>query len=94
MATTSTTTTTTKLPQPSLSESIQQSLPQLYDTPLKRILDYTTDPITKGVTAHYDNTDDDDYTLRSVVLQQQNHPSSSSSSQQLPSVGFVIRRPG
>ena len=73
---------------PHLSDSIQQSLPQLYDTPLKRILDYTTDPITKSVTANIDTLDGTSSlpsTLRSVVVQH-DIP--------LPSVCFVIRRPG
>lgn len=79
-------TTTVTTPHLKLSESIQQSLPQLYDTPLKRIMDYTTDPITNSVTAHID-TDDNHSSLRSVVREQ-------TSQQQLPSVCFVIRRPG
>jgi DNA-binding transcriptional regulator YbjK len=84
-------TTTTTPSSPQLSESIRQSLPQLYDTPLKRIVDYTTDPITKSVTAHIDT--DESTTLRSVV-QDMMTSSSSSSLPPLPSVCFVIRRPG
>ena len=81
-------TSTTTMRTTNLSESIQQSLPQLYDATLKRIMDYTTDPITKSVTANIDDDTDDStvpLSLRSV-LQEQEPP--------LPSVCFVIRRPG
>ena len=71
-----------------LSDSIQQSLPQLYETPLKRILDYTTDPITKSVTANIDT--DDTLTLRRVV----DLENTAEASHRRPTVGFVIRRPG
>ena len=77
--------TTTTTISPYLSDSLQQSLPQLYDTPLKRIMDYTTDPITKSVTANVDT--DDSLSLRSVVQEV-------TSTQLLPTVCFVVRRPG
>ena len=77
--------TTTVTTSPYLSDSLQQSLPQLYDTPLKRIMDYTTDPITKSVTANVDT--DDSLSLRSVVQEV-------TSTQLLPTVCFVVRRPG
>ena len=77
--------TTTTTISPYLSDSLQQSLPQLYDTPLKRIMDYTTDPITKSVTANVDT--DDSLSLRSVVQEV-------TSAQLLPTVCFVVRRPG
>ena len=77
--------TTTTTTSPYLSDSLQQSLPQLYDTPLKRIMDYTTDPITKSVTANVDT--DDSLLLRSVVQEV-------TSTQLLPTVCFVVRRPG
>ena len=77
--------TTTTTISPYLSDSLQQSLPQLYDTPLKRIMDYTTDPITKSVTANVHT--DDSLSLRSVVQEV-------SSTQLLPTVCFVVRRPG
>ena len=77
--------TTTTTISPYLSDSLQQSLPQLYDTPLKRIMDYTTDPITKSVTANVDT--DNSLSLRSVVQEV-------TSTQLLPTVCFVVRRPG
>ena len=77
--------TTTTTISPYLSDSLQQSLPQLYDTPLKRIMDYNTDPITKSVTANVDT--DDSLSLRSVVQEV-------TSTQLLPTVCFVVRRPG
>ena len=77
--------TTTTTISPYLSDSLQQSLPQLYDTPLKRIMDYTTDPITKSGTANVDT--DDSLSLRSVVQEV-------TSTQLLPTVCFVVRRPG
>ena len=77
--------TTTVTTSPYLSDSLQQSLPQLYDTPLKRIMDYTTDPITKSVAANVDT--DDSLSLRSVVQEV-------TSTQLLPTVCFVVRRPG
>jgi hypothetical protein len=64
----------------SISDKIQQSLPQLYDTPLRRIVDYITDPITQSISA---KVDENTVTLKSVA-----------SDVQLPSVCFVIRRPG
>ena len=72
-----------------LSDSIQQSLPQLYDTTsLKRIIDYTINPITNSVTANVDETET--LTLRNAVVLQQQQAEEKS----LPSVCFVIRRPG
>jgi AhpC/TSA antioxidant enzyme len=65
---------------PSLSESIQKSLPQLYNTPLRRVVDFVTDPITQAISAKVDKTS---VTLQTVV-----------SDVQLPSVCFVVRRPG
>ncbi len=71
-----------------LSDSIQQSLPQLYDTPLKRIMSYDTDPITQSVTATFDTDDSALWTLRNVVVPEDG------TRPPLPSVGFVVRRPG
>ena len=95
MATTTTTTTTgTVVTQ--LSDSLQQSLPQLYDTPLKRIMSYDTDPITQSVTATVDTDDDVSTTLRNVVVTATETTGSSTLLRQspLPSVCFVVRRPG
>ena len=85
MATTTTGTVVTQL-----SDSLQQSLPQLYDTPLKRIMSYDTDPITQSVTATMDTDDDVSITLRNVVVT----ASTLLRPQPLPSVCFVVRRPG
>ena len=93
MATTTATTTGTVVTQ--LSDSLQQSLPQLYDTPLKRIMSYDTDPITQSVTATVDTDDDVSTTLRNVVVTATETTGSSTLRHSpLPSVCFVVRRPG
>jgi hypothetical protein len=66
----------------SISDSIQLSLPQLYDTPLVPILDYGNDPITGQVTLNVGEPT----TLRNAAL--------SDRTPNIPSVCFVVRRPG
>jgi AhpC/TSA antioxidant enzyme len=65
-----------------ISDSIQQILPKLYDTKLIPILDYGTDPITGSVTVNVG----DATTLQKAAQ--------SESISNVPSVCFVIRRPG
>jgi AhpC/TSA antioxidant enzyme len=66
----------------SISDSIHHSLPKLYDTTLIPIRDYGTDPITGSVTVKVD----DSTTLRNAAQ--------SSGTPDIPSICFVVRRPG